>query len=362
MRRCVLLGLFLLIGLMTRRASAQTSTVPYDTLELATGPVDVADTPEKRTAALALLEQARQSLSLHMPGGPPFDLKVSFSSSGTTQYSGAGQMEEMWASMSQMRWTAHVGSYNEARVFTGSAGYDSNPHAYLPLRVQMLREALFGPVPGRFPYATIRTVAATWKGVPVTCVLVSGTRAEPTSGTGRRWQEEEFCIDPKNGLLQTSSVAPGMYTVYDYGGAYQFHGRVIPRQFAVTVAGATALQAQIDALSDLDAKQPNLFAPGDGMGMPAIVIRGPQRFSQVLKSDPQMSSAPASPVIVHAVLSMEGKVLESEALQTSDRTLAEAALAAVNNTQYESTSEPIQREIFVNVMFRPGEPASNTQQ
>jgi hypothetical protein len=77
-------------------AQDQIAPVPSDQLELATGPVQIADTPEKRSATLALLERARQNNHLHAPAGAPFDLKVSFISSGQTTYAGAGRMEEVW--------------------------------------------------------------------------------------------------------------------------------------------------------------------------------------------------------------------------------------------------------------------------
>jgi hypothetical protein len=44
------------------------------------GPASIADTPEKRSAILNLLERARQNNNLHVKGMNPFDLKASFNS------------------------------------------------------------------------------------------------------------------------------------------------------------------------------------------------------------------------------------------------------------------------------------------
>ena len=217
------------------------------------------------------------------------------------------------------------------------------------LRLQMLRQAIFWPISGRFPNAAIRTAPATWKDTPVSCLLFS--RATPEAATpGRRWQEEEFCIDPKNGLLHTYSVAPGIYNVYDYSGAIPFHGRLFPRQLSVMVAGAMVLQAQVDSLTDL-ASDPKLFEPGEDMNGPAIVIRPPERFSQIAPNNPAMGAGPLQPVIVLAVLNIEGKALEAEALQTANAALAEAALEVVKSTHYQKADKPIQREVFINLLF-----------
>jgi len=52
----------------------QVAPIPNDPLELATGPVQIADTADKRAAVLALLERARQNDNLHAPAGAPFHL------------------------------------------------------------------------------------------------------------------------------------------------------------------------------------------------------------------------------------------------------------------------------------------------
>ncbi|HLW86366.1 MAG TPA: hypothetical protein VKR60_14200 [Candidatus Sulfotelmatobacter sp.] len=70
--------------------------LPYDPLELATGPTVVPDTPEKRALLLNLLEGARQNSALHLPGMAAFTLKVSFDSTGDSKNTGYGEVEETW--------------------------------------------------------------------------------------------------------------------------------------------------------------------------------------------------------------------------------------------------------------------------
>ena len=237
----------------------QVPPVPSDPLELATGPVQIADTADKRAAILTLLERARQNDNLHAPAGAPFDLKVSFVSSGQSLYNGPGEMEEVWLAPGTWRWTAHLGDYSQSRIYHNGAAYDTNAHAYLPLRLQMVRSAIFWPVSGNFADLLIRTADANWKGTPVTCALVSGTRSEVTTTPGRRWQEEEFCVDPKSGLLQTYSVAPGIYNVYDYSNAFQFHGSTIARQISILENGSPVVQVQLEGLQDAGPVDPASF-------------------------------------------------------------------------------------------------------
>ncbi|HLW75364.1 MAG TPA: hypothetical protein VKS01_00240, partial [Bryobacteraceae bacterium] len=74
---------------------ATEAPVPADPLELVTGAIQNADTPQGRAAALQLLASARSNFALRR-GGQAYDLKVSFSvnSGGATEYDGAWQMEE----------------------------------------------------------------------------------------------------------------------------------------------------------------------------------------------------------------------------------------------------------------------------
>jgi len=334
----------------------QVAPVPSDPLELATGTVQIADSADKRAAILALLERARQNDNLHAPAGAPFDLKVSFVSSGQSLYNGPGEMEEVWLAPGTWRWTAHLGDYSQSRIYHNGAAYDTNAHAYLPLRLQMVRSAIFWPVSGNFADVLIRTAAASWKGVPVTCALVSGTRSEVTATPGRRWQEEEFCIDPKSGLLQTYSVAPGIYNVYDYSNPFQFHGSTIARQISIVENGSPVVHVQLEGLQDAGQVDPASFTPTPEMQGPGVVIRGPLRFPQFIANS-QTASTTIQPVIVHALLDVTGKVLEAESLQVADASLSDAALQLVRTSNYGPPlgrgGVPVQREVFINVQFQP---------
>ena len=358
MRYRPLATILILASLFVEFANAQSvkqvAPVPGDQFELVTGPAIIAETPEKRSTILALLERARQNNSLHINGTRPFALKVTFSANGASAYAGAGDLEEDWISNSVWKWTSHLGTYSQSRIFHDGVAFDSNPHAYLPMRLQMIRQAIFWPVSGNFSNDMIRFAEATWNGKHVTCALIAGPRAEANSQSGRQWNEEEFCIDSVSGLLQTYSTAPGIYTVYDYSNALQFHGRTLARHITIVENATTAAEVQLNDIQDLNSTDPNLFLPGPELQGPGVMIGAPMRFPQIVKKDSALGGvAVVQPVIIHAALDTTGKVLEAEALQSPESLLSQAAIRLVKNTNYGPTrgAVPLQRDVFINVQF-----------
>jgi hypothetical protein len=98
---------------------------------------------------------------------------------------------------------------------------------------------------------------------------------------GRRWQENEFCIDAKTGPLRTHSEAPGIYTVYNYDGGFHFQGRTLARQITIVEGGATVLQVHIDSISDAS-NDPGQFVPTHKMLShgPGAIRTGPFRLPE----------------------------------------------------------------------------------
>ena len=324
--------------------------VPYDPLELATGPVEVADTPDKRSAILPLLERARQNNNLHIKGMAPFHLKASFNVVDSDPAHGFGELEEMWANGSSWRWNAHLGTYSQSRVLYRGVAYDTNAQAYQPLRMQTVRQAIFWPVSGNFVNDVIRVANTTLNGKALTCALISGPRAEATTVPGRQWHEEEYCIDPKLGVLESYSVAPGIYSTYDYSNPLTYHGHTIAKGITIVEAGNITAQIQIESLQDLSTSE-SQFTPTPEMKSPGILISEPMRFPQFAKADPALSGTPTQPIIVHATLDTEGKVLEAETLQLPGSPLSDAALQLVKNSNYGRAGRRVQRDVFINVQF-----------
>ncbi|HEY6338252.1 MAG TPA: hypothetical protein VIW68_07140 [Candidatus Sulfotelmatobacter sp.] len=337
--------------------------LPYDPLELATGPTVVPDTPEKRALLLNLLERARQNSGMHTPGTAPFTIKVSFNSvsfktAGDSKNTGYGEVEETWLNGQTWRWSARLGDYSQLRIFYEGAAYDDKPKGFMPLRLQMVRNAVFWPVGGNFASALLRMATASFQGTDLACTLISRGGNDATATPGRRWEETEFCIDPKTGLLRTHSEAPGIYAIYEYEGALQFHGRTIPRQISVVEGGETVLQIHVDSMEDAN-PDPAQFVPTRKMLShgPGAIMVGPFRFPQFVPA-PAGYNGQVQPVIVHAILDQKGKVLDAEVVQSSDSALVAAALGVVWHSTYPAAlalAPPRQREAFINVKFTPAQ-------
>jgi hypothetical protein len=340
------------------QSAPKVAQLPYDPLELATGPTVVPDTPEKRALVLNLLERARQNSAMHTPGTAPFTLKASFNSTGDSKNTGYGEVEETWLNGQTWRWSARLGDYSQLRIFYEGAAYDDKPKGYIPLRLQMVRNAVFWPVIGNFAPTLLRMATTSFQGTDLACMLISGGGNDATPTPGRRWEENEFCIDPKSGLLRTHSEAPGIYAIYEYEGALQFHGRTIPRQISVVEGGETVLQIHIDSIEDAN-HDPNQFVPTRKMlaGGPGAIMVGPFRFPEFVPA-PAGYNGQVQPVIVHAILDTKGKVLDAEVVQSSNPSLTATALDVVwhsTHPAWQVGERPLQREAFINVKFTPAQ-------
>jgi hypothetical protein len=335
-------------------AQAAPQTAPADPLELAGGSITTAQTADARTSLIGLLERARQNNNLHVAGGAPFDLRVSFTASGGGSYSGPGSIEEMWVSESRWRWVEQLAGFNQTRVFDLWA-YDTPPQDYQPLRLHMARQSIFWPVAGNLSTAFLRSAPATWQGMALTCVLLSYSD-NAANTPGRQWQEMEYCIDPKSGLLHVLSLVPGMYTTYDYADAWQFNHATLPRRFTVVQNGAPVLQASIDNLAPLANTDPASFTPSDQMKGPGPVIQPPTRYSVTIPSPTGRAEAPA---VILIEVAADGHVLEAEPLEAANSALAATAMDFVKGYTFPPAYRgrvPLQREIFFRLHFSaPGQ-------
>src|SRR5580704_17727215 len=203
--------LLLLAGLLGSFGSfAQSQAVapiPADPHELVTGPVQVPSTATERATIFSLLERGKQNSDMHMPGTPPFAVKMSFNESGAAAHTGTGEMSESWLSGRSWRYEQTLGDYSEVRIGYRGQTFEKRVNE-VPTRVQMLRVAMFWPVGGNPSVSSMRYAVAQWDGKSVTCVLVMGN-SDQTNSSGRRWEETEYCLDNASGLLQIYSRAPG---------------------------------------------------------------------------------------------------------------------------------------------------------
>jgi hypothetical protein len=181
--------------------------------------------------------------------------------------------------------------------------------------------------------------------------------ADVKSSPGRRWEETEYCIDPQSGRLQTYSVAPGLYSTYDYENGLPFHGRTLPRTISIVEGGTTILNVRVESIADPLPAERGLLQPTREMlaNGPGTTISGAYRFRERVPFPPGYTGTAGPPVLINAILGQEGRVLDAEALQMSDPALANAALAFVRHANYPPVppGRRLQREAFISVQFVP---------
>ena len=230
--------------------------VPNDPLELVTAAQPIQN-PEQRLAATSLLANAR---ALSNVRAQAYDLKTTFTSNGSSSSDGSWSMEDISPSSGLYRWTAQGPSYSAVNLYSNRILYSNQPSGAVPLRLAQVRTAIFFVYPATGPHVSLRTAAGNLNGVQVSCVLVSHTNRK-SSASGRRWEESEYCVDPKSGLLMSYSPAPGIYVLYDYSNAIRFHNKVIPGKFTITEAGQTVIQARTESVTDPTNMDPAIFEP-----------------------------------------------------------------------------------------------------
>jgi hypothetical protein len=295
-------------------------------------------------------------------------------------------MEEAWANGKSWRWSAHLADYSQERVFADGSAYDAKSPGPIPLRLQMVRNAIFNAVPAFESQGLMRVASAKWEGVDLLCVLLSRPGNDPTPTPGRRWVETEHCVDPQTGLLHLWSEAPGIYVVYNYANSVHFHAKTVAAEISVVEGGTQVLDIRVQSLQDGSGDPaalkptPQMLANGPGTLM-TRVLRFPQTIvipqsnmraqfqSRSIQATsvtvpeaatPREATAESAvkvnvePVIVHAIIDEHGKVIDAEALQNTNPTLSDAALNFVRKSTYPHQAPgtvPRQREAFINVRF-----------
>jgi hypothetical protein len=344
-------------GQNARTAPIPVAPVPQDPLELVTGTTQIPAGATERGTLVVLINRAIDNYALHARGTPAHVLQISFNATASTRYQGgAGSLRETWISGQHWRWDGAMPGYSLVRISSNGAVFDQNADSTIPMRIKMLANAVFAPVGGAPRQETLRTASVTWKGLPITCILTSAQSNPQVPATGRQWYETEYCIDPASGLLYLYSIAPGIYTVYDYTSALQFHGRVLPGRIMISENGTTVVDAQLTGITDTDASNTGPFTPTAQMIAqgPASVLGSPARFP--LPAPAQSPGPYIQSVIVHAIIDEQGNVRELEALQSSSVTAA--ALDFVTGIKHgamkpASGSSSMEREAFMNVQFLP---------
>jgi hypothetical protein len=352
--------LWLIVGGLPLAAFGQNAPgmalVPRDPLELATDQIQAAATPANRDAALQLLERARnayQLRNLHQA----WNLKVRFSvnSLGATNYDGDWQMEDVFAPGLGLHWTATASAgYAITGIFADKATYADNAGKALPLRLQEARAMLFNPLPS-VSYAgsgSIRTATVTFRGSPVTCLLLAHSRNVQNPPSGRGWDESEECIDSQSGLLQVHSEAPGRYAVYDYTSAPRLGSHRLPRSVTITEGGRIVSKISVENLQSMATVDPDLFVPTEAMKAAgqATAMTSATKISRIQGPGPFTPGMTVRPVCVLGIVTPTGQLVEAHSLQPNDPN-SEAAINDAKTIDFSPSmaagTAPQQHFVFV---------------
>lgn len=312
--------------------------------ELGTGPLQTANTPSRRRAAVELLTRARKTYALRA-GGHGYDLEVSFTvhSTGQTLYDGTWTMEEIFVPHQGRRWTAtSAAGFTTTQLFVGKNVYGKGTSGIIPYRLHQVRAALFGPIatPQYVNRDALRTTTSTLNGAPVTCLFLSRPGKGPSVPQGRRWDESEECIDPQTGLLLVHSLAPGTYDYYDYTNGPALGDRRLPRKVTIIEGDKTVVDVEVNSLTEPGSVDPGLFTPDQEMkAANQGLVLGQARKLVVFDSPAPI--APASlihPVCIAGVITPSGQFVEAHSLQPSDLN-SDAALQFAQHMNF--TAQPL---------------------
>jgi hypothetical protein len=275
---------------------AQTNPPPSDPHEMVTRQPHVLSKPADHSAAIDLLNRARENYNLR-DISTPYTLKASFQTSGAAQNEGPGTMEEFSDGASHWRWSTQLQDSTIVRIGSDGHVYGTNASEPVPLRVQMVRSALHWPIMRNAGAFAIRSANVEHDGKSLSCLLLSGSI--PVNPAPRSWVENEYCIDSATGFLQSWSEAPGIYAIYDYSGAREFHGHTLPTEIFMFEEGSLVVQAHLQSLEDAPDIDANLFKPTPEMvdAGESFMLATPNRFP--MRVDP--SDAPTSTSLFRAV-------------------------------------------------------------
>jgi len=346
-------------GLAAVFGSPAQPPVPNDPLELVSGDAQPVQDAEQRAAAVNLLVKAR---ALSDVRAYPYDLKTTFVSSGASE--GTWSLEDTSPSRDVYRWTAQGPSYSTINLRSRQLVYSNQPSGAIPLRLAQARTAVFFMYPQTGAHASLRTAASSLNGAELTCILVANmAQTKPAAGP-RRWEESEYCVDLKSGLLTTYSPVPGMYVAYDYANVLHFHDKAIPDKFTITQAGQTVIEARVESVGDARTLDPAVFQPAglEKIGVGQLMSQ-PWRVRTRVMSGAGNSNGTLQVVVLDGIVNPQGQLGELQVLASTNAGLNQSAqekAAAWKNWQSLEDAQPgaapQSHEVFFTVEFAQSGP------
>ena len=332
-------------------ASLTQPRVPGDPLELVTGEAESVQTVEQRAAAVNLVKRALASSLIREH--PPYHLQTTLTVSGPASPE-TWTMEDMAPERGLYRWTVQGPSLSMVNVYTGGILYSTEPSGGLPLRLVQIREAVLYHREPIGAHTALRTAPGWLNGAELACVLLSQRAEAKPPDIGRRWEEAEYCVDPRTNLLMTWSPAPGVYVAYDYSTSLHLNGVTVAGAFRITQAGHTVVEGRTVNLPGAESLDPALFDP-TGLNQVGVgsIMQVTSRLSQFLPNTGPRSALHV--VIVHGVLEPNQRLSEAEVVASTSEVLNRTALDSAARVKRRSTEQsgatPQTREVFVTVQI-----------
>jgi hypothetical protein len=306
-------------------------------------------------AILDLLERARNNYALR-DARLGYDLKISFAvdSGGQTDHDGAWELEDVFVPGQGLHWTARSATGFSLTGIAVNGELYAESTASVPLRLEEVRGILLHPLPSA-TYASresMRMTTSAFRGVQVTCILLSDLKKPAIPAVGRAWEESEECIEPQSGLLQLHSEAPGRYVVYDYEGAPQIGGYTLPRRVTVSEAGKIVSTISVEKLDEITGADPTLFVPTDEMRARgrSIEMTSVKKISRLHGPARLTSAMTMRPVCVLGLVTPTGQLSEAHSLQPSDPN-SQAAVEDAKHIDFSSSTPagapPQQHFVFI---------------
>jgi hypothetical protein len=305
--------------------------MPADTMELVTGAAQPVQDAQERIAAISLLEKAHDLSNVRVQ---PYDLKTSFSAYGGLASDGNWSLQDT-SRARKYRWTASGPNYSAVNVYPSGATnalYSNQASGILPLRLLQVRSAIFFIYPTPGPQASIRTATGSLNGASQNCVLVVIGAGNRSFSGGRNWEESEYCVDAKTGLLSQYSPGPGVFVRYDYSSGIRFHNTSIPTAFSIFENGKVVAEARTVSVSDPPAATDPMFdtagltpvgsgrAMNPGSNLPFMIPLPGKGFAGV------NANTAMQVVALHGNIAGDGHLSEVEILASTNPTLNQQAV------------------------------------
>ncbi len=324
--------------------------MPPDSHEPVGGPIRPLESATEQEAMLNRFKRAMRTPRVRPNLMARSRVDVSFTAYGNADaQTGPGHLTQTWESNQHWRWTVNFGDFALDRIVTNGRTVENPRVAEIPMRVHDLLVVLPSAIPEPAAGFRLRMASARLNGLPATCLLTSGVTGRAAYTQARLWEEREYCIDDASGALLVYSVAPGTYTVYEYGRHIEFNGQSFPDRIVCYTGGAMTLDAQYSITQAGPAELSLLPAP---QMTPISVIVGAVSRYPINTQHPFSSSGLIQPVIVHAEFGRNGAVTDAEISAASDPALAQAALDAVKRSPPASDGAT-QQQAYINVRFHP---------